>query len=516
MTSTLPKKEYHALYENVTPDSFLNQLTGADKASFAQAKRFMEWYEGSSEFRDQVRSNNLSDDFIEELNSVGVSRRVCTEMLTLWNDSPTVALYAQLQSHAALPEKFILNFATLPDSVRLYLTYKTIFRQFMYEHREKAFNLSGDSPFFTWRKRRLYATQSELGWYGASIDHPIFSIELSVGCTVGCTFCAFDAQKHETNFSYDSDENKELFRAVAHSLKDILGLPGGYHGMLYYATEPNDNPNYLDFMQEFYEITGGKLCTSTARYDTKWAEDLIKFYSTPQPASWPRFSVLSHHCTKKLHKHFSPEEFMYPWILAQSIEMEDERQKVPGGREKYGLEKLKKVVDARHASSQDEVDLSAIPQGSIACVTGFRVNMVEKTITITSPCYTSQKWTKGYRDFGTISFTTPDSVRPAFDKLIAKVMSSSLDFNSPFAWRDDLEYRKVKDGFQLVSPYIFYTFDNKEAYRILDSLDTHIHSFTFEQVRDLLVSKSSDFNIYSASIFLESFWKRGFISELSL
>ena len=514
MTSVLPKKAYQAQYENISPDTFLNNLSKSDKFIYAQAKRFMEWYEGSSEFRDEVRSGNLSEKYVSELLDVGVSSEVTADMSTLWSDEFTNSLYTQMCSHEPLQESFSQKLSHIPIAPRLYLTYKMIFREFGFEHRKRAFELSGDSDFYAWRKRRLYATQSELGWYGASIDHPIFSIELGVGCTVGCTFCAFDAQKHETNFSYDSDENKELFRAVAHSLKDILGLPGGYHGMLYYATEPNDNPNYLDFMQEFYEITGGKLCTSTARYDTKWAEDLIEFYSSPQPASWPRFSVLSHHCTKKLHKHFSPEEFMYPWILAQSIEMEDERQKVPGGREKYGMEKLKSVVDARHASSQDEVDTSIIPQGSIACVTGFKINMINKTITATSPCYTSQKWSKGYRDYGVETFTTPDSVRPAFDRLIAKVMKSSLDFSKKFEWRDDLEYRSVENGFQLVSPYIFYTFNNKHVYSIFDSLKTDKNTFTFDQLRDKLVSSDSDMNYFSASVFLESFWKRGFVSEL--
>ena len=64
------------------------------------------------------------------------------------------------------------------------------------------------------------------------------------------------------------------------------------------------------------------------------------------------------------------------------------------------MKKLQEVRDARAYNSPEEVDYAIIPQGSIACVTGFKVNMVNKTITATSPCYTSQNGATDIENMG--------------------------------------------------------------------------------------------------------------------
>ena len=96
-------------------------------------------------------------------------------------------------------------------------------------------------------------------------------------------------------------------------------------GMSYYATEPNDNP-YIDFLDEYYKVTGYKLCTSTARYDLDWLQRLKDFYSYPDPQPCTS-KCFSKHCMEN-PSYFPPIDFIYPWLLPQSIEMEDEREKV--------------------------------------------------------------------------------------------------------------------------------------------------------------------------------------------
>lgn len=500
-----------------TPGVFIEALPFEEKKLFAEIKRFKEWYEGSSEFRDACRQNLISDEWYNKLESLGIRKEVISSMKKIFTkDFQHPILEKTYEKDAKLDEIYDSIDKTERDKIiTLYLKYMVIRIHAHQEHMNWSLNiLDGDSPYFNWRKRHIRAMRDELDWYGHSIDHPTFSIELGIGCTVGCTFCAFDAKKHEINFDYNDDMNRELFVEVARSLKKILGDNGCGGGMLYYATEPNDNPNYLDFLQEYYQVTGHKLCTSTARYDIEWIQKLKDFYSTPTPLPWPRLSVLSRHCMEKIHKHFAPIDFIYPWILAQSIEMEDERSKVPGGRERFGLKQLADVKDARNYKSEEEVDYSKIPQGSIACVTGFKINMVKKTITAVSPCYTSYKWTHGYREYGTVNFTTPESVYPAFLELIESCMHKEMTESMVYSWRDNLEVRLHNDGFELVSPYKYYTFRGTKLYKVLGEITRHCQSYTLGEVRDILLKEVKDTNIFEVSRLLVSFFNAGFVNEV--
>ena len=506
-----------AIYKRpASPGQFIENLPPADKEIFSEIKRFTEWYEGSSEFRDLCRDGAISTEWIDRLSSLGVREEVIESMSSVQNaNNPTHPILLKLSEISVDPKELYNDIDRLESSIylRLYFKYTILKAISQREHHDWSLNkLSGESPYFAWRKRRIKAVRSELGWYGHGIDHPTFSIELGVGCTVGCTFCAFDAQKHETNFDFNKSGNVELFRAVAGAFKTVMG-DGCGGGMLYYATEPNDNPNYIDFLDEYYKVTGYKLCTSTARYDLDWLQRLKDFYSTPYPQPWPRVSVLSKHCMEKIHRHFAPIDFIYPWLLAQSIEMEDERQKVPGGREKFGMKKLQEVRDARAYHSPEDVDYSTIPQGSIACVTGFKVNMVNKTITATSPCYTSQKWSHGYREYGTVSFTGPETVLPALEKLISIAMLPSPSIDMKYAWRDDLDCRLLPDGFQLVSPYNFHEFTGNPLYISLGRILSDCHGFTFMEVRDILLKEVPDSDVFTVTELLRRFFNAGFIDE---
>ena len=263
-----------------SPSQFIEGLSPSDKQLFAELKRFTEWYEGSSEFRDSCRKGQIPLEWTERLVSLGVRPEVMSSMLTLYDGSRGPNPILELINNQETDLFNLLDTVhTLEQDKVLVLHYKyTILKALTHrEHLDWTLNkLNGESPYFAWRKRRIKAVRSELGWYGHGIDHPTFSIELGVGCTVGCTFCAFDAKKHETNFDYNIPTNRSLFQAVAHAFKEILG-DGCGGGMLYYATEPNDNPNYIDFLDDYYKVTGYKLCTSTARYDLDWLEKLKNF-----------------------------------------------------------------------------------------------------------------------------------------------------------------------------------------------------------------------------------------------
>ena len=500
-------------------------LSKEDRSKYFQIKRLSEWYAGCAELRDQIRENTVSEKYFQLMEEIGVSRECTSKMVELWSDKRQCSEFDNIVSNPNdfTRESVSKSFDSFLQGNRyadLFLAFNVIKARSTLAHHDWSLNIfNGDSTYFDWRKRRIKSVRSETGEYGYGIDHPTFAVELGIGCTVQCNFCAFAAEKHKENFDFTDLENQKLMRALASAFEQVMGAGVG-GGMLYYATEPNDNPNYVDFVNLWYEETGWKLCTSSARYDIEWIQKLTEFYGSPTPMMWPRLSVLSRHYMEKIHRHFTPEELGYPWLLAQQVEVEDERAKVPGGREKHGLKKLKEVRDCRFYDTPEEVDLESIPQGSIACVTGFKVNMINKTITATSPCYTSEKWPLGYRNYGTIDFTTPNSILPALKQLVNRVMLKTLPNNAPIRLRDDLQLRIKGSGFWLVSPCHFHEFTNHTFYThlgaILELNNKRQVPWTKSEFINELIKRLPDQSPMAVAVFFEKFFNAGYIDETFL
>lgn len=500
---------------------------------WAQAKRFLEWYEGSRSFREDVRKGVLSPGNHELILSLGVSSQVLEEMISFMHSNTSTIVEPVFAKFHSGCDKDINDIDALYSKakesidksiasrvVNIVVTEKLRRAYAQLSHLDKSLNkLVSDQNFLAWRSRRIRATRSELGSYSLGLDHPVFSIELSRGCSVGCTFCGFAAEKLKDNFDFANHSNRALFRAVAEAFRDVLQVGSG-GGMLYYATEPNDNPHYISFLEEWYQVTGYKLCTSTARYDIQWIKDLMNFYSDGSThLPWPRISVLSKHIMLRIHKAFTPLEFLNPWFTPQQIEVEDERMKAPSGREEYGLKSLSELKDCRHYEFEADVDYSNIPQGSIACVSGFRVNMIDRTITLTSPCFASKQWPKGYRDYATVVFTEdPQSVKPALLSLIQSKMPLKMPNDHIVRWRDDLRFRIHKDGYELVSPVRFHKFYNQSmltsATIEIIQLSSAGKNLTKSQVIENITSRLPLLSREYAEECLEKFYRCGYLSDI--
>lgn len=249
--------------------------------------------------------------------------------------------------------------------------------------------------------------------------------------------------------------------------------------LLYYGTEPHDNPHYLDFMKDYDDLTGGPLCTSTAAgTDAEWIRELIAYYRQGTHP-WPRLSVLSKKMLFKIHELYTPEELRDVELLMQM--REHPRKKVAGGRileEQEGL---------RGREAGQYLD-GIVPQGSIACVTGFLINMVKRTIQLVSPCYTSQKWPYGYRIFDERSFNTVEE----FDTAIRELIDCNMP-DAPFPemiarFRDDLVYHSTEEGFDLVSPNQVHHVRGQEFYTPLGTLLSG-NDLTYNQLYDVMMER---------------------------
>jgi radical SAM family RiPP maturation amino acid epimerase len=363
------------------------------------------------------------------------------------------------------------------------------------------FRVPENPPFDAWRWRRVLAARSELGYFGHVIDYPILAFELGDGCSVGCWFCAFSTQKLTRNLDYETEGG--FFRDIANACVSLFGREAAAMALPYYGTEPHDNPHYLDFVKDYKKITGYATCTSTAfPLDAEWLRSLIRFYrEESQP--WPRLSVLTKDMMYKIHDLYTPDELRDVELLMQM--REHSREKVSGGRI---LAEHKGMRERKAGSYLDGI----VPQGSIACVSGFLINMVRRDIRLVSPCYTSEKWKYGYRVFDSAEFKDANDFPDVVRALIGRNMPSRPPQGAKARFRDDLVYKPTEDGFDLISPNQVHHFTGRDAH---DALGTLIAggNLTYSQLDDEL-SDIPGVNPLLAGMAINHLFDGGFMDEL--
>ena len=110
-------------------------------------------------------------------------------------------------------------------------------------------------------RARMMAGSSVMGRLNNLHYYPV-AFELSHGCSVGCPFCALDAQPLQGLFRY-SGENISLWQAVLRKTYDLIG-PAAAFSPCYFASEPLDNPDYEYFLMDIRKIMGRVPQTTTA------------------------------------------------------------------------------------------------------------------------------------------------------------------------------------------------------------------------------------------------------------
>ena len=481
--------------------------------TLAQVKRFFECYEGDRKFRESAdRGGAFTDGQRQMLKDIGVTFEP-EEMKPLWTQRELMDRVPTMAAHYAdfedAPSEIHAALEPYP-AMRLWLewTHRCNRMRFI-EMDEVSFRPTLSPEYTAWRGRRVGATRNELGWFGWMLDHPSHAVEMAVGCSVQCYFCAFDAQKLQTVFDLDRPENRELLRGVAGGMASVLGWPA-QHGMLYWCTEPHDNPHYVKALDLWYRMTGARLCTATARAGVDWVGDLIEFYSKG-PLPWPRVSVLSRGMMRRLHNAFTPLEMLDTPLLMQ--QKDSVREKVPGGRERM----LKQLVDAddlRDVNFENPPEGFDPPQGSIACVSGLLVNLVKRTLKLVSPCYTTMKYRYGYRVFDETTFDGPEDFEVALRRIVARSMVKRPYPEMPVRWRDDLKMVRQPDGFTLLSPTTRRDFRKGELHRITGDLIDR-GDRTYGQVFDTL-SDNPRIGPIAAMSMLDAFFEKGFFCEMAI
>ena len=307
-----------------------------------------------------------------------------------------------------------------------------------------------------WRSRQIARMSSQ---FGAGLLrvllHPPFACELSRGCSVGCWFCGVGALKLGDHFEYTPD-NAALWRELLAVMRKFTGAASGGLAFLYWATDPLDNPDYEKFAFDFRQVFARypDLTTSQPVKHIERVRRLIGL-SAEHEEFYIRFSVLTLRHLYALHAEFSAEE-----LAAVSL--------IP--RNKGSLAPIALVGNAREPEPLRVRATPVSQDETIACVSGFLLNMVDRTVQLITPCPVSERWPLGYIVYERSEFTDARDLERTVERMIATHMHTDVPTDRPLRFRTDLRYSPRSDGFLLASPHLTLAFRDNPLMEVLGDL----------------------------------------------
>jgi len=411
-----------------------------DLSKIAHIKRFIERFSADADFRVRMESNARST-------ALDYGLLIDPEVIRpLWD--------------ANAAEKLRESGLTNNYEVDLCLRYDKALVQWMMRHR--TVKSISDPNFGLWWERQLARCDIELGpMYNAKNVHAPVCIELTKGCTVGCWFCAISAERFGGGVEY-TPENARLWRETLGVLKTFIG-PALDVAFCYWATDPFDNPDYERFILDFYEVVGAMPPTTTAlpHKDIDRTRSLINMWRK-YSFTYNRFSILTKKILDRVHSEFSAEELV--WTGMEILTKESTVAKAMSGRARQvALNKNDRIEVGKELENK-------LIQSTIACVSGFLINMADKSVKLISPCRAGEEWPKGYRIFCEKNFYDANDMENVIGSMINEFMPAKLSDNDVIKFHHDLRYKRLPAGFELSTNMMYKNIEHSGWGRFLGEI----------------------------------------------
>lgn len=488
MSTTIPIEHYHKRY--------MESLSKEKVQRLAQIKRFAELLVGDPEFRKQLQTNHNQPEIVSKLYNLSID---LNQLRSFWHSN---YMSQRRTPHEKLHSPLTIEWDEHLENIR--------------EQRDKLKSQndlpSKNNAFKHWRNRQLLRCEDTLGESAPGITHPSFAFELSEGCTVGCWFCGIAADKYKGSFAYNK-ENQALWQGMLQNLVEIFGVNTVKSAFCYWATDPSDNPDYDKFILDFHKITNFLPQTTTARpvKDIEWTKRILALYDKHK-CVFNRFSITTLSQLRAVHENFTAEELIGTELVLQHKQaLSSSCRKSPSGRV---LQNIAKLQAAGKDIEKIKKDLKLNDDHTtIACVSGFLINPLTKTIKLVSPRAAGIKYPLGYKVHEVKHFTSLDDFPQAIQQLIDKHMPAQLPTDYKIDLNKGLSGKLKENGFQLSSKLRSVEVNNyKDASKVGDYLlSDQAQQKTYKQALQEL--SQSGCNIFSSCQILQSLFEHGVFAD---
>jgi radical SAM family RiPP maturation amino acid epimerase len=461
---------YREMYDRRSPDELV---------AIARTKRFFERYYGDARWREAlIAEPHRADELFVQAGLMLDPRSVAAR----WSPAGSPAAGARAavsDGPLALWEGWSADLRQLRDLTRL------------------AADTAGFNPGFDgWRERQARRMAHELGPLTvAAIPNALIAYELSRGCSVGCWFCGVSAERFAGHQPYGPDAM--LWRGM---LKEVVARFGAAAatGFCYWATDPCDNPDYLDFIVDHRSITGWLPQTTTA--DPFRSPPLLEAIFNPERGhrhANDRISVLTVRMLDRIHAAYTAEQMLHVDLVMQ---MKGSLMgKAQAGRARERL--------APQAAA------GAIPdQGSIACVVGFLVNLPERRLRMVTPCRANRRWPDGYRVFAEERFDDAAGFGAALDRMQQAVVGEEPRPGQRVGLHEAVDVR-LEDGVVVLSSA--GQEGRMRAFRFMPRLIALLRSRQHTH-RQILFELSAEFptDLLAIGVVMQDLFENGVLDEI--
>lgn len=323
--------------------------------------------------------------------------------------------------------------------------------------------------------------------------HAPLMLELSEGCSVGCPFCGVAAGKLKGVFRY-TEEHAALWRDVLSRLHSLIGDAAG-RGACYYVGEGLDNPDYEEFLADYFAEFGvvPQTTTAVATRNIERTRALLQYGNENDPHK-DRFSVLSPAMRDEIFASFSPEELLLVGLLPQFPEAPDCH--------------LTEAGRNRIEDRENEVG------STIACISGFVVNMQDKTIRLMTPTAANKKHPTGEWILERCPFSAGEDLEETIQRMIAQYMPERLELGSRCAASCDFRLEE-KEGKVWVHGFCM-GIDLMDAKIGQETLDQLVAALRERECTGyaILEALPDDEDIALVILLLKALWEHGLIDQI--
>ena len=295
-----------------------------------------------------------------------------------------------------------------------------------------------DAPeaYIKWRARHRARSAFSQGYVTGPLGlHLPYTIELTKGCSLGCWFCGLSAAPLQGVMP----SNMEYWEEMLHGLRDAFGK-SAVRGFLYWASDPLDHPDYEELGKIFGRVLGRFPVTTTAAalVDLDRTKRMIEIAKAGDCPSI-RFSVVTLRDLNTIHELFSPEELSDIDLVLVNRESALALAEAGGVRSRRDRwpERIKRERQKLSKFGDDD----AYTHQTIACVSGFLIETVDRRVRLISAEPSSDEWPDGYAVFDDARYETAEE----FSKLISDMIKRNMVDDLP-------EWLSVMDGLETSMP----------------------------------------------------------------